>query len=145
MVTAYGVLVLGPVSGICTAIAPDWALSYLVDSQRSPAMLETLCVVTAMLSAPSGYLWGAALTARRRQNSLSRHIAGGTVIAVLLCIALWKRITIQATYAQFHGDFGLRPLDGSDLGYVILWMLLVWGLASAWTLYSLFKLGQRST
>ena len=108
-------------------------------------MLETLCVVTAAMSAPGGYLWGAALTIRRRQNILSRHVAGGTVVALLLCIVLWKRITIQATYAQFHGDFGLQTLEGTALGYVTLWMLLVLGLASTWTLYSLFKLEQQTT
>jgi len=144
VVTAYGLLVLGPLAGVSAAIAPDWTLSYLVDSQRSPVMLETLCVVTAAMSAPSGFLWGAALTIRRRQNILSQHVAGGTVVALLLCIVLWKRIIIQATYAQFHGDFGLQTLEGTELGYVILWMLLVLGLASTWTLYSLFKLEQQT-
>lgn len=145
IVMAYGLLVLGPLAGVSAAIAPDWTLSYLVESQKSPAMLETLCVVSAAMSAPGGYLWGAALTTRRRQNILSRYIAGGAVLALLLCIALWKRITVQATYAQFHGDFGLQTLEGTELGYAILWMLLVLGLASTWTLYSLFKLEQQST
>jgi hypothetical protein len=144
IVTAYGLLVLGPLGGVTAAIAPDWSLSYLIDSERSPAMLETLCVVAAAISAPGGYLWGAALTTRRRQNILSRHIAGGAVVALLMCIALWKRMTIQATYAQFHGGFGLQTLEGTELGYVILWMLLVLGLASTWTLYSLFKLERDS-
>jgi hypothetical protein len=145
IVTAHGLLVLGPLAGVSAAIAPDWALSYWIDSQRSPAILETLSVIAAAMSAPAGYLWGAALTARRRLNRLSRHIAIGSVLALLLCAALWKRITIQATYAQFYGNFGLQPLQGTELGYVILWMLLVLGLASTWTLYSLFKLGQQST
>jgi hypothetical protein len=107
-------------------------------------MLETVSVIAAATSVPLGFFWGAVLVARRRQNVLSRYLAIGAVLTLAICIGLWKRIGTQATYAQFHGDFGLRPLAGTEFGYVILWILLLLGLASTWTLFSLFKLSQHS-
>jgi hypothetical protein len=108
-------------------------------------MLETLSVVVVAATVPAGYFWGALLTARRRQSTIGRYLAIGAVLVFVLCIALWKRMSVEATYAQFHGDFGIRPLAGSELGYVILWLWLVLGLASTWTLFSLYRLGQQAT
>jgi hypothetical protein len=142
---AFGWLVLGPLAGVCAALSPDWTLCYLIDSQHSPVMLETVTLVIVASSVPAGFLWGAALVARRHQNALGRYLAGGAVLALALCLGLWKRIATQSTYAQFHGDFGLRPLAGTEFGYLILWLLLLLGLTSTWTLFSLFKLSQRAT
>jgi O-antigen/teichoic acid export membrane protein len=108
-------------------------------------MLETLSVIVVAATAPAGYLWGALLTARRRQNSLGRYLAVGTALTLVLCMALWKRMSISATYAQFHGDFGVRPLAGSEMGSIILWLLLILGFASTWTLFSLYRLGQQAS
>jgi hypothetical protein len=145
LVGAFGLLDFAPVSGLSVAMSPDWTLAYLVDSQRAPAMAETLCVIVAALTVPLGFMWGAELSARRRLNVLARRIAILSCGSVALCAMLWKRLTVQATYAQFHGDFGIRPIAGTELGYAVLWMLLLLGLASVWTLISLVRLGQRMT
>lgn len=140
----FGWLVLGPLVAVCAALSPDWTLCYLFDSQHTPVMLETVSLLAVASSVPLGFLWGAQLIARRRHNSLSRYLAVGAVLGLVICIGLWKRIGTQATYAQFHGDFGLRPLAGTEFGYLILWMLLLLGLASTWTVFSLFKLCQQA-
>ncbi len=107
-------------------------------------MFETVSVIGAGASVPAGFAWGAALVTRRHQATLGRHLTVGGVLTLGLCIALWDRIGTQATYAQFHGDFGRRPLAGTEFGYVILWLLLLLGGASTWTLLSLFKLSQQA-
>ncbi len=145
LVGAFGLLVFAPVSGFSVAMSPDWTLAYIIDSQRVPAMAETLCVILAALTVPLGFLWGAALSIRRRLNVLARRIAILSCGSVALCAVLWKRMAVQATYAQFHGDFGIRPIAGTELGYAVMWMLILLGLASTWTLFSLVKLGQRMT
>jgi len=145
VVGAFGLLVFAPVSGFSVAVSPDWTLAYLIDSQRAPAMAETLCVIVAALTVPLGFLWGATLSVRRRLNSLARRIAILSCGSVALCAALWKRMSVQATYAQFHGDFGVRPIAGTELGYAVLWMLILMGLATTWTLVSLVKLGRKLT
>jgi len=144
IVGAFGLFVHAPITGFSVALAPDWAYAYLVDSQRLPVASETLCVVMAALSVPSGFFWGCSASARRRWNILTRRIGLVSCALVTTFAALLPRLTVQATYAQFHGDFGVRPIAGTDLGYALLWMLTVMGLAVTWTLVSLFRMGQQS-
>ena len=144
VVGTFSLLVFAPIAGISVALAPDWALAYLVDSQRLPAALETFCVVAAALSIPLGFVWGAAASARSRWNILTRRIALVSIALVTTGSALLPRLTVQATYAQYHGDFGIRPVSGTDLGYALLWMLTVFGLATTWTIFSLYRMGQSS-
>ena len=142
VVGAFSLLVFAPIAGISDALAPDWALAYLVDSQRLPAALETFCVVAAALSVPLGFVWGAAASARRRWNILTRRIALVSIALVTTGAALSPRLGIQATYAQYHGDFGTRPVSGTDLGYALLWMFTILGLSTTWTIISLHRMGQ---
>ena len=145
LVSAFGLLILAPVTGMSVAMSPDWALCYVVDSQRAPVISETLSVMLAALSVPMSYLWGAVLAGRRRLGLLTRHIAVTACVTILLCALLWKRMSVQATYPQFHGDFGVQPVAGSNLGYAILWMLILLCLATVWTLVALTRLGQQTT
>jgi hypothetical protein len=55
-----------------------------------------------------------------------------------------RRLPVQATYAQYHGDFGVQAISGSDLGYALLWLLTLFGLAITWTTVSLYRMGQQS-
>ena len=143
IVGTFGLTVYAPITGFSVALAPDWACAYLVDSQRLPAGSETLFVVYAALSVPLGFLWGAAASTRRRWNILTRRIALVAIAFVTTCAALLPLLTVQATYAQYHGDFGIRPISGTDLGYALLWMFTILGLAVTWTLVSLFRMGQQ--
>ena len=145
LVSAFGLLILAPVAGMSVAMSPDWALCYIVDSQRAPIISETLSVMLATLSVPISFLWGATLAGRRHLGLVTRHIAATACVTLLLCALLWKRMSVQATYTQFHGDFGVQPVAGSNLGYAILWMLILLCLATTWTLVSLTKLGQPTT
>jgi hypothetical protein len=141
-VGAFGLLVFAPITGISVALAPDWACAYLIDSQRLPAAFETLCVVLSALSVLAGFLWGAVPSARRRWNTLTRRIALVSIALVATGAGLLPRLTVQATYAQFHGDFGTRPISGTDLGYALLWMFSVLALGITWTIVSLYRMGQ---
>jgi len=140
VVASFALLVFAPIIGISVALAPDWACAYLFDSQRFPAAFETFCVIAAALSVPLGFIWGAAASARRRWNILTRRIALVSIALVTTGAALLPRLAVQATYAQFHGDFGVRPIAGSDLGYALLWMITVLGIAVTWTIVSLFRI-----
>lgn len=143
VVASFAVLVYAPLTGVALALAPDWACAYLVDSQRLFAGFETCCILFAATSVVLGYLWGAAPSARGRWNVVGRRMIGiGIALAVTLA-ALFPRLRVHATYAQYHGDFGVRPLSGSDLGYALIWLLVVFGLAVTWTLFSLYKMGRQ--
>ena len=49
-------------------------------------------------------------------------------------------LSVQATFAQFHGDFGTRPVAGGSLGIALIWTTIVLGLATAWTSYALRRM-----
>jgi hypothetical protein len=66
-------------------------------------------------------------------------------IFALACIALTAgRLGIQASYAQFHGDFGTRPVAGSSLGYALLWMDALLVLGVVWTTRQVQRLARPS-
>ena len=143
VVSTFGLIVYAPIAGFTVALAPDWACAYLIDSQRLPAASETLYVLVAALSVPLGFIWGAPASIRRRWNILTRRITLVAIALVTTGAALLPRLTVQATYAQFHGDFGIRPISGTELGYALLWMFTILGLATTWTLISLYRMGQQ--
>ena len=143
IVTAFALLVYAPLAGIALALAPDWACAYFIDSQHIPAGFETFSVLFAALSVVLGYHWGAAPSARGRWNIVGRRlILVGLAFAVTLA-AIFSRLKVHATYAQYHGDFGIRPLSGSELGYALIWLLIVFGLGVTWTMVSLYKIGRQ--
>jgi len=143
VIAAFAGLVYAPLAGVSLALAPDWACGYLIDSQRLPVGFETFCVVFAALSVVAGYLWGAAPSARGRWNVIGRRMLGVGVAFTATLASLFPRLKVQATYAQYHGDFGIRPLSGGDLGYSVLRMLIVLGLSTALTIFSLYKMGRQ--
>ncbi|HEY3593645.1 MAG TPA: hypothetical protein VGL13_07220, partial [Polyangiaceae bacterium] len=57
----------------------------------------------------------------------------GVVVALVSIAATADRLGVQGSYAQFHGDFGTRPVAGSSLGYGLLWVDVVLVLGIAWT------------
>ena len=44
-------------------------------------------------------------------------------------VAFAPRLGLQASFEQFHGDFGVRHVIGGPLGYLLVWALV--GLAAA--------------
>ena len=43
------------------------------------------------------------------------------LLALALTLLLFPRLSVQATYAQYHGDFGTRPVAGTPLGWALVW------------------------
>jgi hypothetical protein len=136
-VAAFGLLVHAPVTGYFLTYAPDWSLAYLFDSQRLPALVT---VGAALLTAGTpllGFAIMASPASRRRSSIVLR--AGAVLLGTIIATAsvLGGRWARDATFAQFHGDFGTRSLAGSELGHVVLWMNAVFVLAVVWMLWSL--------
>jgi hypothetical protein len=142
LVVLFGLVVFAPTAGFFLAFAPDWAYAYLVDSQRLPAAATIGVVLADAASVPAGFLVAARWSAARRLGPLFRIGMVPALVASAFVLAVLPRLSVQATYAQFHGDFGTRSVSGSLLGYALLWMLTVLAAAVAWTLRSLRMLGQ---
>lgn len=139
---AFALLVFAPIAGISVAMAPDWSLAYVINSQHVPFIIETLVVILAALLVPVGFLWGASLIQKRRTQALGRLIMFWSIGTTGVTMLLWRRLGTVGTFDQYRGDFGTHPLAGSTMGYVVLGLLMILGFATAFTLFALSKMGQ---
>ena len=138
--TLFAALVFTPVSGYFLAFETDWSFAYWVDSRRIPSAIGLTLVLLDMLSVPLGFI-AAASYARKRRFGALLGLAIPAVIVVLACLLrAAARLSVHATYTQFHGDFGVRPIAGSSLGHALLWMDTVLAIGIFWTSRELRKL-----
>lgn len=123
-----GLFAYGPAVALAVSAEPDWAYAYLVPSEQLPRWLGPWLVLVAGVSVPFGF--GIALRAcRGRPAFVQTWFWLPLLLGVGPVLVLAPRLALQASFEQFHGDFGVRQLVGGPLGYLLLWLLL--GLAGA--------------
>ncbi len=137
VVILFSLLVYAPVCSYFLAFAPDWSYAYLVDSERLPSTLDLALVLINVASVPSGFVLGTRYSGPQQKHLIVRMAAVPATVSLLFIAVTIRRLGVYASYAQYHGDFGTRPLAGSTLGYALLWMLLVLSGATAWTAHNL--------
>jgi hypothetical protein len=142
IVTAFSLLVFAPVSAYFLAFAPDWSYAYLVDSQRLPSAVDLGLVLIDVVSVPTGFALAARSASFQELTRLVRLSALPALLVTSFVLATGQRLSVAATHAQYHGDFGTRSLAGSPTGYALLWMSAVLVGGVMWTLHSLRKLGR---
>lgn len=125
VIALFGLLVYAPIAGYLLAFAPDWSYGYVIDSQRLPSAVDTAWVLLDAASVPAGFARAARHARMKRSGPIVRLIALPAVIAFGLVLTLLPRLGVHATYAQYHGDFGTRPVSGSPLGFALLSMTLI--------------------
>jgi hypothetical protein len=133
IVTLFATIVFAPIGAYFLAFEADWSYAYFIDTRRIPSALQLALVLVDAASVPIGFVVAASYA---RSKKLVPVLTLGTspAVLVLVCIALTAgRLGIQASYAQFHGDFGTRPVAGSSLGYALLWMDALLVLGALWT------------
>lgn len=130
IVALYAVLVFGPACAYFLVLEPDWAGAYLFDAGRRARLVPVAGTLLALVSVPAGFLAAAPATRARRSASVLRLGAVTALAAVAVTLALVPRLSVRATYAEFHGDFGTEPVTQSPLGWGIFWVGLVLGLAT---------------
>ncbi len=141
VVALFGLLAYAPACTVVLAFGPDWSLAYLINSQRVPNLVTSALVLVDAASVPVGFTLGARFAAERRLGSLVRLAALPALLGVLGPAAALPRLVVEATYTQFHGDFGARSVAGSPLGFALLWTAAVLGGAIGWTVRCLRRLG----
>jgi hypothetical protein len=144
VVTLFSLLVFAPVSAYFLAFAPDWAYAYLVDSQRLPSAVDLGLVLVDAASVPAGFALAARLASSHRFGQIVQLAAvPALLVAVFLLVSL-PRLAVHGSFAQYHGDFGVRSVAGSPLGHALLWMTAVLLAAVAWTVRALRRISQGS-
>lgn len=141
-VLLFSLLVLLPASGYFLVFEPAWSYLYTVEGARRFAALNFLTVGATVASAPAGFLIAAPHARARRVTALLKLSVVPSLLAAAIALGGARRLSVRATYAQFHGDFGIERLAGSSLGWAVLWSLLVTSAAALYTLVSLRRISR---
>jgi hypothetical protein len=140
IVTAYALLVFGPAAAYFLVFEPAWASAYLLDVGRHARAFDVALAVLAPSSVIFGFIVTGHAIRRHRPGAALRIGAPAALAALALTLLLFPRLSVQATYAQYHGDFGTRPVAGTPLGWALVWfgaIVLVATLYVATTLKNL--------
>jgi hypothetical protein len=140
IVALYAVLVFAPCCAYFLILEPDWASAYLFDAGRRARLVDAAGTLLALLSVPAGFLTAARATHSRRPALVLQLGATSALAAIALTLALFPRLSVRATYAQFHGDFGTEPVAGTPLGWALLWVALVLSAATAYVVHVLRRM-----
>jgi hypothetical protein len=143
IVTVFSVLVQVPIIAYFLILAQDWSLGYLVEGGRLAAALGMGLLLLAGVSTPLGFRVAARPAAARNVRAMVGLAAVPALAATALVTFLLPRLSVFGTFAQFHGDFGTRPVAGSFVGTALLWMHAVLIGAVVWTVRSLRRLTSR--
>lgn len=117
---ALGALVYAPVVGYFVALHGDWAYLYLVRWGSIPSALDLVLVVLAAAQLPLGFTLASPWAIAKRGPALLKVASAVLVLAALAALLLHRRLGVSATYAQFHGGFGVMPASKTTLGRGVL-------------------------
>jgi hypothetical protein len=140
LVSVFSVLVYAPVCAYFLAFSPDWAYAYLIDSKQVPRILGLGLILGDCASVPLGFAVSMRRARTRQIAWVARLALIGVVVSLASVLPFISRLAVQATFAQFHGDFGVRRTAGSELGFALLWMLSILVASVAWTVRALRRL-----
>lgn len=129
----FSALVFAPVTGYFAMLHGDWAYLYVVPWARVPSAVDFALVLLAAAQVPLGFALAAPLVMAKRVVLLSR-VTGGLILLMLIAATIAaRRLSVSASYAQYHGGFGTVPLSQSSLGRGVLLAWLALASAFAWT------------
>jgi hypothetical protein len=130
---ALAALVYAPIVGYFVALHGDWSYLYVVRWHSIPSAVDLVLVVLASATIPIAAAVARPYARAARLNVLLRLGAGPAVVALGLAGASARRLATSATYAQYHGAFGVEPLTSSTLGRGVLLAAVALALAIGWT------------
>lgn len=142
VVGLFATLVYAPACAYFLAFEGDWAFAYFLDTRKVPSAVDLALVLLDAVSVLVGYVVAAPRAKARKLLPLLSIAGGPALLAIVAVVAMTSRLSVQASYAQFHGDFGTRAVSGTALGYGLLWMNGILVMAVGWNTRVLRKLGR---
>ncbi len=133
VVLGFAALVYGPVAGYFVAFHGDWSYGYVLAWRRVPSAVDLALVLAAGCSVIIGLAAAAHAARARRLSVVGWLVLLPTAASVFAIAAAAPRLAVSATYAQYHGGFGVVPIGSSALGRGVLLMGLVVLSGVAWT------------
>lgn len=130
-------LVFAPALGYFAALHGDWAYLYLVRSSRVPSAVDLLFVAVGAAMVPLGFAAAAPSAIAKQGTRLMQASAAIAAVLVIACAVTAGRLTVSASFAQYHGGFGAVPIGRSPLGRGVLLSWLALTTAYGWTIHTL--------
>ena len=135
--TALAFLVYAPLVGYFLVFHGDWSYFYLYPHALIPSAIDLGLVLVASALIPLALVLAAPAARQKRLAALTWFAAVPGLVACGLFAWGARRLSVSATYVQFHRGFGVVPIGGSTLGRGVLFLLLVGALAVYWSVRSL--------
>lgn len=140
LVSLFALLVFAPACAYFIAFEPDWAYAYLVDGSRRLGALHAAVLLCDVVSLPLGFVLLIYSAHGPTFAQMLRLLAAPLLASAVFIVVMFPRLSVQATFAQFHGDFGTRAVAGGPLGYALIWTTLVLCGAFTWTAHALRRM-----
>jgi hypothetical protein len=144
VVVGFAALVYGPLIGYFVAFHGDWTYGYTVAWRGVPSAVDLALVLLGGCSVLFGMV-ASAHAARARRLTVVAWLAVVPAVAFVLALG-WgaQRLAVSATYAQYHGGFGVIPIGSSNLGRAVLAMGLALTSGIAWTVRALGQVARQA-
>lgn len=142
LVLAYTLLLYGPFNAYFLVFATDWAFVYLLDTSRHEALLVSVSLFADVCSVFFGFFFGRRFMKDQTASRLASLLIPTGALFVLFLVGAARRLGALASYAQYHGDFGVKSLGDSSLGYALVWLGSVLVGGTLWTARTLRHLGE---
>lgn len=122
-----GFIVYAPVVGYFVALHGDWAYLYLLDFSRVPSAVDLVLVVLAAAHVPLGFAIATPWAIGKRGPALLKLGGALGLVLVIGCALASRRLSVSASYIQFHADFGVLTIAQTSLGRGVLlsWVSLL--------------------
>lgn len=132
-----GAIVFAPVVGYFAALHGDWTYLYLVRWSRVPSALDLFLVLASAAQVPLGFAIATPWAIAKRGTRMFQVGAGIAMVIVIAGALCAPRLSVSASFAQYHGGFGGTPIGRSSLGRGMLLSWLSLALAYAWSAHAL--------
>src|SRR5687768_104591 len=140
VVLLYAAFVFAPACAYFLVFEPDWANAYLVEAGSRARLVDVGGTLVCTASVPVGFAFATRPARALRGGHVLRLGAPAALVGLALLLALFPRLAVRATFAQYHGDFGTEPVKGSPLGWALVWFGLIVSAGTAYTLKTLHEL-----
>jgi hypothetical protein len=137
VVFGFAVLVYAPLCAYFVAFHGDWAYGYRVAWHGIPSAVDLALVIFSGATVLLGMAAAAHASRARRLPVVAWLGAIPAGLGFLVLVLSAPRLSVSATYAQYHGGFGVQPITASALGRGVLVMGIMLILGVGWTVRTL--------
>jgi hypothetical protein len=124
-----GAIVYAPVVAYFLVMHGDWSYLYLVRFSQVPSAVDLTLVIAVAAQLPLGFALATPWAMAKRGPALLKVAAVVGACLLVACVLAARRLSVSASYAQYHAGFGTVPLGKTPLGRGVLlsWIALLAG------------------